>query len=136
MANSVFIVFGLMTHLEFLTLFGNFTIAGQENVSNSQTQQIRKTLCVSLKPTTEKNLCENEKIDKFEKNKNYMAYNLIDRYYTLKKLGKVRIKKKEFIFSQDEVLEIFKTSFNETIKNRSKEKTSENKNIRTLQRDL
>jgi hypothetical protein len=31
-------------HLEFLTLFGNFTIAGQENVSNSQTQQIRATL--------------------------------------------------------------------------------------------
>jgi len=36
-----------MTHLEFLTLFGSFTIAGQENVSNSQTQQIRKTLAPS-----------------------------------------------------------------------------------------
>jgi hypothetical protein len=43
-ANSVFIVFGLMPHLEFLTLFGSFTIVGQENVSNSQTQQIRGTL--------------------------------------------------------------------------------------------
>jgi len=33
-----------MTHLEFLTLFGSFTIVGQENVSNSQTQQICGTL--------------------------------------------------------------------------------------------
>jgi len=33
-----------MTHLEFLTLFVSFTIAVQENVSNSQTQQIRGTL--------------------------------------------------------------------------------------------
>jgi hypothetical protein len=48
MGNSVFIVFGLMTHLEFLTLFGSFTIVGQENVSNSQTQQIRKTLCTII----------------------------------------------------------------------------------------
>jgi hypothetical protein len=48
MPNSVFIVFGLMTHLEFLTLFGNFTIVGQESVSNSQTQQIRKTLYASV----------------------------------------------------------------------------------------
>ena len=41
-----------------------------ETVSNSQTQQIRKPLCVSLKKgstTTEKNLCENEKIGKFER---------------------------------------------------------------------
>jgi len=38
-----------MTHLEFLMLFGSFTIMGQENVSNSQTQQIRKTLGTILK---------------------------------------------------------------------------------------
>jgi len=42
-ANSVFIVFGLMAQLEFLTLFGSFIKEGQENVSNSQTQQIRET---------------------------------------------------------------------------------------------
>jgi len=48
-ANSKLIAFGLMTHLEFLTLFGSFTIVGQENVSNSQTQQIRKTLAPILK---------------------------------------------------------------------------------------
>ena len=35
-----------MTHLEFLPLFGSFTIVGQENVSNPQTQQIRETLAV------------------------------------------------------------------------------------------
>ena len=35
-----------MTHLEFLTLFGSFTNVGQENVSNSQTQQIREPLGV------------------------------------------------------------------------------------------
>jgi len=35
-ANSVFIVFGLMTHLAFLSLFGSFTIAGQENVSTDR----------------------------------------------------------------------------------------------------
>jgi len=45
-ANSVFIVFGRLTHLEFITLLGSFTIVRKENVSNSQTQQIRKPLAV------------------------------------------------------------------------------------------
>jgi len=41
-ANSVFIAFGLMTYLEFLTLFGSFTNEGQEssfkppNATNTQ----------------------------------------------------------------------------------------------------
>ncbi len=53
--NRVFIKFGLMKHLEFLTLFGSFTIMGQESSFNralfenlpkatDRTQQIRETL--------------------------------------------------------------------------------------------
>lgn len=42
-----------MTHLEFLALFGSFTNGGQENVSNSQAQQIHKTLATSVTMTDE-----------------------------------------------------------------------------------
>jgi hypothetical protein len=46
-----------MTHLEFLPLFGSFTIAGQENVSNSQTQQIRKTLAATERQKDKNKYC-------------------------------------------------------------------------------
>jgi len=47
-----------MTYLEFLTLFGSFTNVGQENVSNSQTQQIRETLAATLDTTQPTNLLD------------------------------------------------------------------------------
>jgi len=40
--NSVFIVFGLMTHLELLTLLGSFTTVGQENVSTERSLRARR----------------------------------------------------------------------------------------------
>jgi hypothetical protein len=56
-----------MTHLEFLTLFGSFTIVGQENVSTSQTQQIRKPLGHIKRKTNSKVfwLLDNIKSDAF-----------------------------------------------------------------------
>jgi len=48
--NSVFIVFGLITHLEFLTLFGSFTIAGQESSFKLPNTTNTQNVCVLNQP--------------------------------------------------------------------------------------
>jgi hypothetical protein len=58
-----------MTHLEFLTLFGSFTIVGQENVSNPQTQQIRKTLAKMLEDSTENKTFQIIKQQRYRENR-------------------------------------------------------------------
>ena len=108
----------------------------QEYIKHIKTMLYKMMLCVSLRKKGSEKFVDCEKSGKFEnknnKNDKNMKYDVIDKYYTEKKYTK--IKKTDFIFSQDEVLSIFATSFNNIIKKRNfeKQKITKNKIIRTL----
>ena len=97
----------------------------QSIIKHIKTMFYNLKFCVSLKKdntTTEKDLCEKENCGKFGKLIRKKMRNI-----RFKIINKSNIKKYDDGFTKVEILEIFKNSFNETIKNREKQKDGNKK---------